>query len=133
MDHHCPWINCCVGHQNQTSFVAFLFFLIIGCIHAVIINANFLYRLFNYVSEQASIKVIVLTQIRLILYKWVLMIYEYFMNSMLWVLRTSVQGVLYSTSCVIIFPWTQLSAATYPSAVIFIIKRVEQWCIWITS
>ena len=50
MDHHCVWINACVGHENHTSFIAFLFFLPIGCIYAVIINANFLYRLFSRVS-----------------------------------------------------------------------------------
>lgn len=47
MDHHCVWINACVGHENHTSFIAFLFFLPIGCIYAVIINSNFLYRLFS--------------------------------------------------------------------------------------
>ncbi|XP_003389771.1 PREDICTED: palmitoyltransferase ZDHHC6-like [Amphimedon queenslandica] len=48
MDHHCPWINCCVGHRNQNPFIAFLFFLPVGCIYATILNSNFLYRLFSY-------------------------------------------------------------------------------------
>ena len=51
MDHHCPWINICVGHDNHTPFIGFLFFLIVGCIHAVVINSTFLYRLFSYVSQ----------------------------------------------------------------------------------
>lgn len=51
MDHHCPWINICVGHDNHTAFIGFLFFLIVGCIHAVAINSTFLYRLFSYVSQ----------------------------------------------------------------------------------
>ena len=51
MDHHCPWINVCVGHDNHTSFIGYLFFLTVGCIHAVAINATFLYRLFRYVSQ----------------------------------------------------------------------------------
>ena len=50
MDHHCPWINTCVGHQNHTSFISFLFFLILGCIYAVLLNGKFLYHLFSYVS-----------------------------------------------------------------------------------
>ena len=50
MDHHCPWINACVGHHNHPPFVKFLFFLTIGCIHAIVINVCFLYYLFNYVS-----------------------------------------------------------------------------------
>lgn len=50
MDHHCPWINSCVGHANHASFVRFLFFVPFGCIHGVILNANFIYRLLDYVS-----------------------------------------------------------------------------------
>nr|XP_039262780.1 palmitoyltransferase ZDHHC6-like [Styela clava] len=37
MDHHCPWINTCCGHQNHTNFVLFLFFAPVGCIHALIV------------------------------------------------------------------------------------------------
>ena len=50
MDHHCPWINSCVGHDNHTAFLIFLFFVPFACIHGIIINANFLYRLLDYVS-----------------------------------------------------------------------------------
>ncbi len=50
MDHHCPWINSCVGHDNQPFFMRFLFFVPFGCIHGTIVNANFLYHLVNYVS-----------------------------------------------------------------------------------
>ena len=51
MDHHCPWINSCVGHGNQISFMQFLLFVPFGCIHGVIVNINFLYRLLvDYVS-----------------------------------------------------------------------------------
>ena len=50
MDHHCVWINVCVGHLNHTAFIAFLFFLTIGCIHAIILNSYFLYKLFDRVS-----------------------------------------------------------------------------------
>ena len=50
MDHHCVWINTCVGHDNHTTFIAFLFFLFIGCLHAVVLNSYFLYKLFDRVS-----------------------------------------------------------------------------------
>lgn len=44
MDHHCPWINTCCGHLNHASFVYFLFFAPLGCIHALIVLASSIYR-----------------------------------------------------------------------------------------
>lgn len=31
MDHHCPWINTCVGHYNHGHFTAFLASAVGGC------------------------------------------------------------------------------------------------------
>ncbi|KAL0581048.1 Palmitoyltransferase [Marasmius crinis-equi] len=31
MDHHCPWINNCVGHYNYGHFVRFLFYVDVAC------------------------------------------------------------------------------------------------------
>ncbi|XP_037951565.1 palmitoyltransferase ZDHHC6-like [Teleopsis dalmanni] len=44
MDHHCPWINHCVGWANHAYFSFFLFFSIIGSIHGAIILMCSFYR-----------------------------------------------------------------------------------------
>ncbi|KAK5650884.1 hypothetical protein RI129_001913 [Pyrocoelia pectoralis] len=44
MDHHCPWINNCVGWGNHAHFTAFLFFAVVGCGHASFILSISLYR-----------------------------------------------------------------------------------------
>jgi len=49
-DHHCPWINHCVGHKNHTSFILFLFSAVCGCTHACVIITCTLYRALNIVS-----------------------------------------------------------------------------------
>ena len=55
MDHHCPWINNCVGHRNHGSFTLFLFFAPIGCIHALCILIPAMYRAINRVSIEIDI------------------------------------------------------------------------------
>ncbi|KAL1508882.1 hypothetical protein ABEB36_003704 [Hypothenemus hampei] len=44
MDHHCPWINNCVGWGNHANFTYFLFFATIGCLQASVILGCSLYR-----------------------------------------------------------------------------------------
>lgn len=54
LDHHCPWINCCVGHHNHAYFVSFLISAVIGCSHATVVLVCSLYRAMYRVRLQCS-------------------------------------------------------------------------------
>ena len=31
MDHHCPWLNNCIGHYNHRHFFLYMTFMVVGC------------------------------------------------------------------------------------------------------
>ena len=49
MDHHCPWINNCVGHKNHKRFTLFLFFVVIGCSYAAVSLIGCVVHIFSIV------------------------------------------------------------------------------------
>ena len=42
MDHHCPWVNNCVGINNQKPFILFLLYTALCCLYSgVLLVARF--------------------------------------------------------------------------------------------
>jgi hypothetical protein len=56
-DHHCPWINNCVGLKNHNHFMKFIYFLLITLFTVFVSTIRGLVRV-NTTEDMASMEII---------------------------------------------------------------------------
>lgn len=54
MDHHCPWINNCVGFNTYKYFLLFLFYAQLYCLFLAVTDAQYFARFWTNVASFAS-------------------------------------------------------------------------------
>ncbi|KAL8286497.1 hypothetical protein RQP46_004514 [Phenoliferia psychrophenolica] len=60
MDHHCPWVNNCVGHFNYGHFVRFLFFVDVSCSYHLWMVTSRAFGRLAFSTEPSTLHIVML-------------------------------------------------------------------------